>query len=201
MRQVTLADALEVVRREVEKAGRGPTAGTIALLTDLPAEVLERPVTLSVKQQPMPAFVEAVAFAGGVRISWHERGISVTSPEAAPARPGPAQEAAIRRMKEIAKTKVIPHLRMENVSAVEAWERLRQEARSSGPMIVVREPVTTATVNLDLRQIPLSEAIRSVALVTGMEVTWQPWGAGAYPKTAVAVNAPTEARQDASGGQ
>lgn len=190
--EVSLADALEMVRRELEKAGGGEAAGRIALLTQLPPEVLERPVSLTVPELPMIDFVDALGFAGQVRISWHAEGLSVTPPGGLTEPPDPrAAEAAIQRVKTNAAARIIPHLKMDNVPASEAWARLAAWTSPTGvPTIVVREPVPGTKVTLDLRQIPLSEAVRSVAMVCGQEVTWHAWGAGVAVKPAVAVTVP-----------
>jgi hypothetical protein len=190
---VTLADALEVVRRELEKAGGGEAAGRIALITQLPPEVLERPVSLTVAELPMMDFVEAVGFAGDVRIAWHAEGLSVTPSGGMADRPDPrAAEAAVQRIKTNAAARIIPHLKMEELPASEAWARLLPWTGPAGvPLIVVRQPSPEMKVTLDLRQIPLSEAIRSVAMVCAQEVTWHPWGAGVSVKPAVAAAAPS----------
>ncbi len=186
---VTLADALEVIRRELEKAGGAGAAGNVALITQLPPEVLDRPVSLVVPDLPMLDFVEAVGFAGGVRIAWHAGGFSVTLPGDAAGRPDPPQQAALQRMKTRAAATILPRLKMDRLQPAEAWARLRHLAGPGAPLIVVREPMPDTPVTLDLRQIPLGEAMRSVALVCGQEVVWQAWGAGVTVKPAVAATA------------
>lgn len=187
--KVTLADALEVVRRELEKAGGGPQAGAIQLITDLPNEALERPMDLTVKNLPMKEFIDAVAYAGNVRISWHDQGLSVTNAPDSDAKPDPEVVAATRRMQQIAQTKILPLIKLENATPASALAWLRTQVDTAqGPLIISREPLPNVPVTMELRQVPLSEAIRSVAIIAGMEVTWHPWGAGLSAKPEVAGN-------------
>jgi len=184
--KVSLADALEVVRREVEKAGGGPQAGSIALLTDLPAEVLEREVDLSVSKISMQHFADIVGFAGGVHLAWHQQGISVTANAPILQADDPAV-AATKAMQQAARDKILPQLKMEGASVAEALAWLNQQmSPGAGPLIIGREPLSRRPITLDLRHIPLTEALNSIALVSGMEVSWHPWGAGLSPKTELA---------------
>jgi|GEM_PF-3156407 len=184
--KVSLADALEVVRREVEKAGGGPAAGSIALLTDLPAEVLEREVDLSVSKISMQHFADIVGFAGGVHLAWHQQGISVTANAPILQDDDPAV-AATKTMQQAARDKILPQLKMEGASVAEALVWLNQQmSPGAGPLIIGREPLSRRPITLDLRHIPLTEALNSIALVSGMEVSWHPWGAGLSPKTELA---------------
>lgn len=196
LQAVSLADALEVARRELEKAGGGPTAGAIGLLTDLPAGALDRPVSLSVRNLPMMQFMDAVAFAGDVRIAWHAKGLSVTANPATPDKLEPARTAAIKTMQAAAQAQVIPRLTFDNISVPEALQWLQLKAdRPGGPLIVLRGPVRPARVTLDLRHVSLSDALRSVAIVADLEVSWHPWGAGLAAKPPVPViAAPSAAR-------
>ena len=184
--KVTLADALEVVRRELEKAGGGAEAGAIALLTDLPAEVLEREVDFSVRNLPMPQFAGIVGFAGGVHLAWHQQGISVTAHPPVLQDDDPAV-AATKAMQQTARGKILPSVKMDGASVAEAMAWLnRQITPGTGPLIIGREPLSRRPITLDLRHIPLTEALNSIALVSGMEVSWHPWGAGLSPKTELA---------------
>jgi hypothetical protein len=184
--KVSLADALEVVRREVEKAGGGPQAGSIALLTDLPAEVVEREVDLSVSKVSMQHFADIVGFAGGVHLAWHQQGISVTANAPILQADDPAV-AATKAMQQAARDKILPQLKMEGASVAEALAWLNQQmSPGAGPLIIGREPLSRRPITLDLRHIPLTEALNSIALVSGMEVSWHPWGAGLSPKTELA---------------
>lgn len=187
--KVTLSDALEVLRREVEKAGGPTAAGNIALISDLSPDVLERPVELTVRNLPMMEFVDAVAFAGGVRISWHEKGLSVTATGTAPVPSDPGHEAAVKAMRQAARDQILTGMQMDGVSVREAvaWLTART-APGKGPLIVVREPVGAARITLNLRNVPLSEAINSVALIAGLEVSWHAWGAGLSVKPQLAAN-------------
>lgn len=193
---VSLADALEVTRRELEKAGGGATAGTIALVMDLPADALDRTVRLSVENLPMMHFIDAVAFAGDVRIAWHPKGLSVTANPVIPDKMEPARAAAVKAMLQTAQEQVIPRLVLDNVPVPEAlhWLQLRAD-RTKGPLIVLRHPVSQVKVNLDLREASLPDALRSVAIVADLDVSWHPWGAGLSAKPAVPViTAPLETR-------
>lgn len=191
---ITLADALEVVRREMEKAGSGPTAGPVALLTDVPATVLEQPVSLSVRNLPMTAFVDAVGFAGNVRIAWHEKGLSVSGTAGAPATP--AQKEAIQRNKAAASAQIIPRLQMAELSVPEALARLRQlTPPDKFPLIVLRGAPPAKSITLELRNVSVSDALRSIATVSGMEVSWQPWGAGLLAESEVIATAPADKPQ------
>jgi hypothetical protein len=174
------------VRREVEKAGGGPAAGSIALLTDLPAEVLEREVDLSVSKISMQHFADIVGFAGGVHLAWHQQGISVTANAPILQDDDPAV-AATKTMQQAARDKILPQLKMEGASVAEALVWLNQQmSPGAGPLIIGREPLSRRPITLDLRHIPLTEALNSIALVSGMEVSWHPWGAGLSPKTELA---------------
>jgi tetratricopeptide (TPR) repeat protein len=190
--RIPLADALEVVRRELEKAGQGPTAGPVALLTDLPATVLEQPVSMAVSNVPMTSFMDAVGYAGNVGITWHEKGISVSGQAGVPLSPAP--EVAVRRVQAEAAALIIPRLQVEDLSVGEALARLRQlTPPDKCPLMVLREPASAKSITLDLRNIPLSEALRSIAIVSGMEVAWQPWGVGLHMAgTEVAVRTPED---------
>lgn len=196
LQAVSLADALEVARRELEKAGGGPAAGAIALLTDLPAGALDRPVSVSVRNLPMMQFIDAVAFAGDVRIAWHTKGLSVTANPVPPDKMEPDRAAAIKAMLATAQAQVIPRLTFDNVSVPEALQWLQLKAdRNQGPLIVLRGPAGPARVTMDLRHVSLADALRSVAIVADLEVSWHPWGAGLAAKPAVPViTAPPETR-------
>ena len=186
--EVSVSDALELVRRELEKAGGGPAAGKITLLARLPEDSANRIVDLSVKDMPMIDFIDAVAFAGDLNIAWHAEGLLV-NPDASSLVPEPAAEVQIKRMKQLAKDTIIPTIKFSNLSTAEAWTRLGRLASTSGAAgfhMIVREPSPESVVNLDLRQIPLSEAIRLLGLVCGTQVAWQPWGAGIYSNHSLA---------------
>ena len=192
LQAVTLADALEVVRRELEKAGGGRKGQSIELMTDLPTGMLEQPVTLSVRNVPMSDFVEMTAFAGNVRIAWHPRGLSVTT-NAATARDAsdPAKTAAVKQMRETAQAQVIPSIHFENASVEEAVRWLQGQADPvRGPLLLLRGPVNPGRVNLNLRNSSIPDALRSLAIVADLEVSWHSWGAGLAPKAALAVTQP-----------
>ena len=111
------------------------------------------------------------------------------NPDASSLVPEPAAEVQIKRMKQLAKDTIIPSIKFSNLSTAEAWTRLGQLASTSGAAgfhMIVREPSPESVVNLDLRQIPLSEAIRLLGLVCGTQVAWQPWGAGIYSNHSLA---------------
>lgn len=189
LKAVALTDALEVVRRELERAGGGPPAGVIALLTDLSSGVLERPVTLSVKNLPMPWFIDAVAFAGDVRIAWHPKGLSVTAAASVPDKMEPARAAAVKAMRQAAEAQVISSIQFENVSVADAIQWLQTRADpAKGPLIVLRGPENPAKVSLALRNCSIPDALRSIAMIADLEVSWHPWGAGLAPKTIVTAN-------------
>ncbi len=185
MSETTLANALEVVRREVERAGSGPTAGPIQLVMDLPPARLEQPVSLSARGLPMKSFIEAVAYAGGVGITWHEKGLSVTSTPVPPSGTDKATLAAIQKMKQTAAAKIIPRLHFEDVALDDAlvWLR-RQTDPANGPLIVEREPLPNASITLELRNISVAEALRLVAMQANVDLDWQPWGVGIRVKDA-----------------
>ena len=186
---VTLGDALEVVRRELEKAGGGPGAGRIEVLTDLSVGLLERPVNFSVRNLPMMGFVDAVAFAGEVRIAWHPKGISVTAGPPSPDKMEPATAAAVQAMKEAAEAQVIPLIQFDITPLAEALQWLQGQADPGmGPLIVLRGPVNLTKVNFELRHSSIPDALRSIAIVADLEVTWHPWGAGLAPKPTLAVS-------------
>jgi hypothetical protein len=181
---VSLADALEVTRRELEKAG----GRAISLVMDLPGDALDRTVSLSVENLPMRHFIDAVAFAGDVRIAWHPNGLSVTANPTTPDKMEPARAAAVKTMQAAAEGQVIPRLFFDNISVPEALQWLQLKAdRPGGPLIVLRGPARPAPVTLDLRHVSLSDALRSVAIVADLEVSWHPWGAGLAAKSPVPV--------------
>ncbi|MES2709615.1 MAG: hypothetical protein V4726_23660 [Verrucomicrobiota bacterium] len=188
---IPLSDALELVRREVEKAGTGLDAGTIELITDLPADVLARPVSLSVQNIPMQWWLDAVAYTGGVRITPTKKGLSVTAHPAEMDSGDKEALTAALKMRQRAQDQVLPRIRMENTTLPEALRWLRQQTdQSLGPLIVTRTGVQPATVTLDLRNIPVSEAIRSIAFLADLDVDWCSWGAGLRPKTPAPAPAP-----------
>lgn len=195
--EIPLSDALELVRREVEKAGANtPNAGPVVLLTDLPAGVLSRTVSLAVKDVPMQWWVDAVGYAGGVRIAWDQKGISVTAAADSPG-PDAATAAAIRSMRERAESRILPRVSLEKVSVADAlvWLGRQTAEPSKGPLIVSRAGIPqAATVSLDLRHVTLSDAIRSVALVADLEVDWEIWGAGMRSKVDLPAPQPVEVR-------
>ena len=191
LKEVTLGDALEVARRELEKAGGGAKAGTIELLTDVPAGTLDRPVTLSVGNLPMEQFVDTLAFAGDVRIAWHPKGLSVSANRASPDKLEPPAAAALRTMRETAQAQLIPRIHFENASVEEALQWLQgQTSADKGPLLVMRRPANPTKVNLKLRNSSIPDALRSLAIVADLEVSWHPWGAGLAPKTTLAVSNP-----------
>ena len=186
---VALSDALEVVRREVEKAGAGPTAGPIELMTDLSAEALAQPISLSVEKIPMQDFIEMVAFAGGVKIAWHPGGLSVTTGTTTETALDPARASAQKKMKESAQAQVIPSLHFEGTSLADSLAWLQAKADPSrGPRLLLRSPANPTKINLNLRNTSIPDALRSLAIIADLEVTWHPWGAGLAPKPALAAS-------------
>ncbi len=188
LQTVPLADALEVVRREMEAAGRGTQTGPIEILTDIPAEALERPITLTVKNQPMTHFLDLIGFAGDVRIAWHSRGLSVTAGTASPDKSPPAADAAIKAMHDAATSQVIPLIQFDNTTVDEALRWLQTKADpNQGPLIVLRGPVPPTKLTFTLRHSSIPDALRSIAIVADLQVTWHAWGAGLAPKSTLAV--------------
>ena len=183
---VTLEDALEVVRRELEKSGGGPSAGKIEVLTDLPASALDRPVSLSVRKLPMRHFADAVAFAGNVRIAWHPKGFSVTDFAGSGGVPEAGEVTALEAMRETGRTTVIPSIQLSDASVEEAIHWLQGQVGPS-PLLVLRGPVHPGKVTLQLRNSSLADALNSIAMVADMKVTWHSWGAGLASKSALAV--------------
>lgn len=194
--EIPLSDALELVRREVEKAGTGPTAGAIAMKTDLPAEVLERPVSLAVKDVPMQDWIDAVAYAGGVRIAITQEGLSVTVPPVPLDPNDKGAVAAMQKMRQRAQEQVLARMSMDHTTLRDALAWLQQQAdKSQGPLIVTRTGVPATTVTLDMRNVPLSEAIRTLAILADLDVEWCAWGAGLRPKNSEpAAPAPPETK-------
>ncbi len=190
---IPLSDALELVRREVEKAGTGATAGHMEMRLDLPAEVLAQPVSLSVKDVPMQWWIDAVAYAGGVNISLDQKGLSVSSGPPAVDLSDKAAVTAIRKMRQRAQEQVLARIAMDKATLPEALAWLRQQTdQSKGPLIVTRTGVPAVTVTMDLRNIPLSEALRTIAILTDLDVDWNAWGAGLRPKSATPLPAPAK---------
>lgn len=184
--EIPLSDALELVRREVEKAGTGPTAGPIAMRMDLPAEVLERPVSLSVQDVSMQSWIEAVAYAGGVRIAITQQGLSVTVPPVPLDPNDKTAVAAMQKMRQRAQDQVLARMSMDHTTLPDALAWLQQQAdktQGQSPLIVSRAGIPATTVTLDLRNVPLSEAIRTLAILADLDVEWCAWGAGLRPKS------------------
>lgn len=184
---VSLADALEVVRREVEKSGKGVLAGPIELILQVPASDLERPVDLSVRDIRMTDFVSAVAFAGGVEISWHERGLMVRPGGAPEATPDPHAAAETRKVREAAAKWILPEVRFEGARVQDALQWLAGQPGAENLVVVAREPVSDIPLQFQLRHVPAPELLSTVALVSGMELTWHPWGAGLAPRNSLAI--------------
>ncbi|RYD33560.1 MAG: hypothetical protein EOP86_13095 [Verrucomicrobiaceae bacterium] len=204
-RSIPLSEALELVRRKVEQAGTGPNVGAIGLRTDLPAGVLDRPVSLSVKDVPMQWWIDAVAYAGGVRISLTQEGLSVTAGSVITDPKDKAFMDAMLKMKQQAQERILTRMAMDHASLEEALAWLRQQTdQSKGPLLVTRSGVPDTTVTMDLRNVPLSEAIRTIAILADLEVDWHPWGAGLRlpepPPAPTNVPAPTSTSGPAAKG-
>ena len=188
---VPVADALEATRRLVEKAAGVP----VGLRQQLPADLLQREVVIQMSDGTIDDLLEALAWAGGFRISHETEGLA-----ALPAGPTgkwdagtaerPTAEAAARKL-------VLQRLEVQDATLEEALAFLRLKLREGAgdgpvPTIILRADVAAAgkTVTMDLRNISLAEALRMAAMLAGdLEVRWFPWGAGLEPKAATAANA------------
>ena len=178
----TLGDALSMVAKQLEKAGASEKLA-VNLTGHLPEAVSNRSITMNVSKAPFDQVLEALGIAGEVRISYTTDGIAVSE-----SREGRGEWDAgnpkLPAMSAAAKKIIIDRIAMKDASVVEALEFLqRKAAEVSGgtvrPIFAIRHDfVSRDGVTLDLRNVSLHDAVRSVCLVAEIEEKWYPWGAG-----------------------
>jgi hypothetical protein len=193
----SLEEAMTVVARELERAGAGGRGG-VGISGHLPEAVRERTVRMSASQVSPDHVLDALGFAAAVQISYVGDGLAVR--ELGEVRglwdagdpKQPSLEAAARKI-------VLDRLVMADASAADALEYLQRKAvdLSGGkvrPIFVIRhDSAPRDGVSLELRNVSLYDAVRSVCLVSDLEEKWFPWGAGiANRQAAAAVTSPAE---------
>lgn len=194
MDKVTLEDATGVFVRELQRAGSREGEWNVTLTENLPLAVKERPVSLIASGLLLDDFLEALGVAGGVQFSYTAEGITAREVRGArgqydagnPKQPG--MDAAAKKI-------TINRLVLDGASAGEALDYLAHKAAelSGGkvkPLFVMRHGCSPrGRVTLDLRNVSLYDAVRSVCLVLDLEEMWFPWGAGIGSRTAAAAAA------------
>lgn len=190
--------AVEAVAREIERAAGNSGKTSVRVASHLPDAVRDRNVSFSVSKVSPDHVLGAIGFAGGVRVSYVPEGLAVR--EAAVDEGTEAWDAGDLKqqtMETAAKKLILERFVMQEASVVDAMDYLqRKTAELSGgrlrPLFVVRyDAVPRGSVSLDLRNVSVYEAVRSVCLVSDLEESWFPWGAGAdNQQTATAVSSP-----------
>jgi len=190
-----LDEVVTLFRRRMESAaGESGHKLTVNLTGVLPEDIGGRTISLSAKDASYDHLLQAIGYAAGVSFSYLPGGLAVSSERGAAEFPAgnakePTLQAAARKLN-------IGHLTLHeaDVSEALAYLQLRAEKASNGqmkPFFVIRHDSTPRRgVTLDLRNVSLEEAVRSVCLVADCEETWFPWGAGignVQPKAATSV--------------
>jgi tetratricopeptide (TPR) repeat protein len=187
----SLEEAMTAVARELERARAGAEEGSVAISGHLPAAVRERTVRMSASQVSPDNVLEALGFAAAVQISYVGEGLAVR--ELGEVRgmwdagdpKQPSMEAAARKI-------ILDRLLMADASTADALEYLQRKAvdLSGGkvrPIFVIRhDSAPRDGVSLELRNVSLYDAVRSVCLVSDLEEKWFPWGAGIANRQAAA---------------
>ena len=186
-----VSDAIATVAKELERQGGGPDHWRVSVGGHLPAQVRNRNISLSASKVSPDNIFEAAGFAGGVQVSYTAEGIALrelgegrqTWDAGDPKAPG---------METAAKKLNIDRFVMEEATVADAMSFLQRKAAAlSGgnvrPIFVIRyDTVPRGDVSLDLRNVSLHDAVRSVCLVADLEEKWFPWGAGIGNRQAAA---------------
>ena len=177
---VTVMEGLELARLEISKASGGKVKAEI--FPRIPEASQEVVLSMRVKGMTIQHFVDAVAWAGGAKASYDERGMVVLPLSDSPAA-GPSSAARARRA--AAEKIVIPQIAFEGAKLedVIAWLEMQGEKLSpaNAPTLVQRALPQDKLVTLNLRNIPLHEALRMVGMVADVVVEYHDWGIGVAP--------------------
>lgn len=197
LRDVALGDAIDAVRRELERAGGGSENGKVMVSGNLAEATRERKITLSMAEVKLDQALEALDFAGGVRITYTTDGFAVRESSSTKSS-ADAGNSGLPSMEAAAKKLVIERFVMDDASIFDALSYLSRKAASlSGgkhrPAFVVRhDSVPQKGISLDLHNVSVLDAVRSVCVVAGLKATWFPWGAGIALNQLVAPAAGTD---------
>jgi len=187
----TVNDAIATVAREMERSGGGPEKWRVSIGGHLPAPVRDRSIHLSVSKISQDSVFEALGFAGGVQVSYTTEGIALRE-RGENRGVWDAGDLKLPGMEAAAKKLIFDRFVMQDASVSDALLYLQRKAAvlSAGsvrPLFVIRhDSVPRGDVSLDLRNVSLYDAVRSVCLVTDLEEKWFPWGAGIGNRQAAA---------------
>jgi hypothetical protein len=154
---------------------------------------------MNVSQVSLDQVLEALGYAGGVRISYTAGGINVKESSVESRGAWDAGNPKLPNMDVAARKIVIDQIEMKDAPLADALNYLQRKAAevsrgSVNPVFAVRHDLAPqGTVTLSLRNISLFDALRSVCLVTEVEEKWFPWGAGIGNRQApAAVTSPSK---------
>lgn len=193
--EATVAEAAAMLARCLERAGGGAEKWTVNFENQLPVALSERLLTFSAAGVTFDQALEALGTAAGVRFSYTAGGIAASAP-AGERGVWDAGEPAQPGLDKAARGVMLHRLALADADAAEALAYLSRKAAevSSGavrPIFVMRHGSRPRqTVTLDLRNVSLYDAVRSVCLVADLEEVWFPWGAGIGSRQASAAGGP-----------
>ncbi len=194
----TLDDAISTVAKQIEKASAAEKL-TVSVTGPLPDAVSSRNISMNVSQVSMDQVLEALGYAGGVRISYTVDGINVKESSVESRGAWDAGNPKLPNMDVAAKKIIIDQIEMKDAPLADALNYLQRKAAevsrgAVAPVFAVRHDLAPrGQVTLSLRNISLLDAVRSVCLVTEVEEKWFPWGAGIGNRQApAAVTSPSK---------
>jgi len=192
----SLSDSLSAMAKQIEKAGASEKLA-VNVMGHLPEAVANRTISMSISNVPIDHVLQALGYAGGVRISYIPGGLAVSQSTES----GGEWDVGDPKKSDMgaaAKKVIIDKLSMKDATVSDALDFLqRKAAEVSGgtikPIFTIRHDfVPRDAVTLDLRNVSVYDAMRSVCLVADVEERWYPWGAGIdNRKSAAGATSPT----------
>jgi hypothetical protein len=191
----TVEDAVAAVGREIQRkaGGAGNVRGAVSA-DGVPADVRARLIDLNVRDVPIDHVLQAIGFAGDIIVAYSADGLTLRNASAGAGK-WDAGDPKLPAMDAAAKQIILDRLVMEAAEPAEALDYLKRKASelSGGrlrPFFVIRHDcLPRGTVTLNLRNVSIHDALRSVCLVLDLEEKWFPWGAGiANRRSAAAVD-------------
>lgn len=182
----TLQESLEMAAKELRRAGGGPEKWNVLAEGSLPNSAAGRTIRLDASGVTVDQLLDALAYAGKVQLTYTGRGFTVRDN---------ADGLSIRKewdagnpkdpdMNAAARKIIFDRFSVADASLTDVLDYLsRRAATLSGgtvkPVFAIRHDlVPRSSVTLDLRNVSLHDAVRSVCLVADLEEKWFPWGAG-----------------------
>ncbi|HEV7405373.1 MAG TPA: M56 family metallopeptidase [Chthoniobacteraceae bacterium] len=174
-REATLAESIDYLRAKSREFT--PDHAGVNLVNQLPPSATPAKITLDLKEVSLLEAARYVAKLAGVELLSTQDAL-VFSAEQAPLPTAPAApSAALERAQRL----VIPKLEFNEAGLEECLEYLRQralalDAEKKGVNIVLQpnQASTAARLTLSLTNVPLSEALKYVATLAGLELRAEP---------------------------